>query len=689
MRIIHYTNMPILLRTIVKILPIMLLAFLHVSAAYANGNIELSTIRPNLPADGKSVTTVSALVRDTEGKLVPDGTEVLFSASIGLIEESAFTSAGVARVKFTSQLITGKSVITASWLEGQAISVLNINITNITEEEIIRRYVTIETDTYMAYSIDGKVMDAVGDVEIKYRSLVIKAHSAQIDLLMNRIVARGQGRDNPVILKSGNDTVTADMFTCDLMGANGLLISAERGGIEYVDFANKKITITKPTSTYPSDMFDFFDLSGSLVMVRTKMAIIYPGEKIFFKRAGIYPGEKKFITLPYYALSLTGQQVDGAQYIGYSSSGISLSIPFYYSLTPTSGGALLLKYGDRSGWSGFGQVPGWFIDLRQTYTTNNAQGVFVLNEITSKDWGARYSHNQSFGKRTQANFYIDYPAHKNIFSSLNVNRSFSGFSLGLDIDGSRDEFGGNYLSQNLTLQTRAKKIGDSVFSYSLSGATSKSHSTFKGLDDSSTTIETSVNRVNTNLVTSPIPLTKNLKLRSSLALGYQWQNSTDDRNDMEGLSTIGSSVLDWKISQNNNMQLSYRYIQRPVFTKRFVDGQIVDSRPATQSVSASWRFGKPSKWMVTMYGVKGLDFPNMSLFGDVSYRLDSQWRLGLRMTANKYRTRIFEDGDFVEKDRSYDDLELILGKQMGAQEISLVWSKSQGRVLLELGSGSF
>ncbi|MHB1458390.1 MAG: hypothetical protein ACYC0V_15900 [Armatimonadota bacterium] len=649
----------------------------------------MSATRMSLPADAKSITIISAIVRDSVGKLVEDGTEVQFSASSGIIEESAFTSAGVARVKLTSPSITGKVVVTASWLPGQAISIININITNASEQVIEKRYITIKADDYMAYSIDGKVMDAVGNVIIEYRNLTIHAHSAQVDLLKNRIVARGQGRDTPVTLKSGSDIVTADMFTCDLMGTSGLLISAERGGTEIVDFSTEKLIMSKPPSAYPSDVYDFIDLSGSLVMVRTKMAIIYPGEKIYFKRASIYPGEKRMITLPYYALSLTDYPVDGTQYIGYSSNGISLSVPFYYSLTPTSGGALLLKYGDKSGWSGFGQAPGWFIDLRQSYTTRNSQGVFVLNEITSKDWGAHYSHNQSIGKKTHINFYIDYPAHKNVFSSLNINRSFSGFSMGLDLDGSSDEFGGNSISENLTLQTQSKRLGKSFLSYNLSGATGLSRSSWKGADETSKTIQTSTSRVNTNLVTSPLPLSTNLKLRGSLAVGYQWQNTTDDRNNIEGLTTIGSSVLDWKISPTNSMQLSYRYIQRPIFTRRIIDGQLIDSKPASQSVSASWRFGKPSKWSVTMYGVKGLDFPNMSLFGDVSYRLDSQWRLGLRMTANKYRTRVFENGEFVEKDKSYDDLELSLGKQFGSQEISAVWSRSQGKILLEIGSGSF
>jgi hypothetical protein len=158
---------------------------------------------------------------------------------------------------------------------------------------------------------------------------------------------------------------------------------------------------------------------------------------------------------------------------------------------------------------------------------------------------------------------------------------------------------------------------------------------------------------------------------------------------MEGLSSIGSSVLDWKIAKNNSLQFSYRYIQRPVFTRRVIDGQSVDLKPAKQSVSGSWRLTKPDKWTISVYGVKGLDYPNMSVFGDVSYRLFTQWRLGLRMTANKYRTRIYEGGSFVNKDKTYDDIEIVLGKKIGTQEISAVWSKSQGRILLELGSGSF
>lgn len=664
---------------------------LIIPVAYADtgtGSIELTSSRKSLPADGKSITTINAIVRDSDGNLVPDNTEVTFNTSLGIIEDSAFTSSGVARVKLTSSDIVGRAVITATWIEGRAVSQIEVNMLSEQAAQTDRRYITVNADHYMIYAIDMKVMYASGGATARINGMTISGHTVQVDLLKNRILAEGLGKDNPVKVALGNETIEGDMYSSDLSGSSGVMISSDRG-VEIMDTSTGQFKVSKSDNMYTADLFETFDTSESMIHVESKEAIIYPGEKIYFKSAAISPRGKKIFKLPYYQLSLTGYQPDGSQYIGYSSTGVSISLPYNYSLTPSFSGALMLKYGNRSGWSQYGQVPGWYIDLRQDYNTANSQGSLVFSEITSSEWGAHLSHSQSFGENTQANLYIDYPSHQDLFGTLNISRSFPRFSMGLDLDGNRDRYGNDSSSYNVSLQTKSRRIGKTKLSFNLSAAIGRSRYEWGAEEDTAYVTNTNTERVNANFTTSPISLASNLKLRSSLGIGYQWQDSTDGNGDLSGASTIASSVLDWDISKHNSIQLSYKYIQKPLYSRTYIDGSTVDTKPANQTLSANWRYGDPSKFMISVYGIKGLDYPNMSIFSNISYRLSSQWRLGLRTTSNTYRIRAYENGQFVMRDKTYDDLEIVVGKRLGDQEIAAVWSKSDGRILLQLGSGGY
>lgn len=663
---------------------------LFAASAYSQtGSIQLSASRQVIQSDGKSVATISAVVRDSSGNLVPDDTEIRFSASLGIIEESAYTSSGVARVKITSSQIAGKAIITATWIEASAVSQMEMIFSEDYDASARKDYFTIKADHYMVYAIDMRVMFATGGAVLKMNDITVKAHTIQVDLLENKIIAKGLGRDKPVQLTYCDDSITCELFSIDTFGYMAYMISAERGGLETVRFVDKKIDISKPDNIFLPEMFDMFDTDQSVLHVQSKQAIVYPGNKIYFKNAGIAPGRKKMFSLPNYLLSLTGTQADGSQYLGYGSSGLTLSLPYHYSLTPSSNGSIMLKYGERSSWSEYGQVPGWFVDIKQDYISKNSQGSLVFNDVVSSDWGVRYSHNQELGSKTNANFYFDYPAHKDLYGTLNLSKSFSGFSMNIDLDGNHDRYDNTSTSSTFSLQTKSAKIRKTNISFNVSGSVSKSRREWGYDNQQKYTVDTSTQRISTNLATTPISLSKNIKLRSSLGLGYQWQDSTNNQLETTGLTTIGSSVLDWKLSKNNKMQLSYRYIQRPSYTRSFKDGKMVDTKPARQSISANWRFGKPDKWIMSIYGIKGLDYPNMSLFGTLNYRINSQWRLGVRATSNLYKHRVYANGNFVEHTNSYDDVELVLGKKFGDQEIAAVWSKSDGRILFELGSGAF
>lgn len=649
------------------------------------GSIELSA-NPNVIApDGKTTATITAEVRDRDGKLVPDGTEVRFTASLGIIEETGTTFAGVARVNLVSADIPGTSIVTASWVEGQAVAQSTVEFADV-DVSVTRgpEYISVDADEYLAYSIDYKVLEALGNVRIRYRSLELEAHEAQVDLEKGRIIARGQGRDRPVELHTANGTVEGNMFACDLAGSRGLLLSAKTGSVLPVDASNSLPKIGDAEVPYMPEEFDITDLSDSSILVKAKRATVFPNEKIHFKAANVYVDGKRMLSLPLYVLSLTGYPLEGEQYVGYSTGGITLNLPLYYSLSPSSTGALLVRHGESTGWGEYGQRPGWFVDMRQKYSTSRSHGSLVLSQITGADWGAQFSHSQYLGNRTHGYLFLDYPAHEALYGALTLSKSLADLNIGLNLYGNKYQGAGrDSLAGSLYLRTRGKSLGNSSLKYTLSARLARSYSytrLFEGSDAASSLIQQeSSQSLEGNIYSAPIHLSKNLSLRTSAGLGYVWSDSS-----LTGLSSLGTAVLDWRLSRQSSFQLSYRFIDRPsVYTYRPVGQTPTSEQPLEtrtlnrrrQTLSAMLHLTDGKKWRASAYAIKGLDYSATNLFANISYRLNPDWRLGVRSTLS----------DFGYS--SYDDFEFELGKKIGNRELMAVWSKSQGRIMFELGSG--
>lgn len=622
------------------------------------GSLRVTANPASIPADGKSVCTVSAEVRDPEGVLVPDGTEIRFNASLGVIEESVETSAGVARARLTSSDIPGDSVVTATWLEGQAVAQVTITFGGTEAEPEGQQYLDVNASDYLAYSMDFSVLEAIGSVKIRYRSLEMSADEAQVDLQLNRILARSTSSETPIQIRLKDKTIEGDLLICDLNTLEGQLISISSGNSRKVDLLRGESSDIDEMAMYqPSDL-EFLDLSESSVLVKSKSATVFPNNKIQFKGAGIYVKGKRRLYLPFYVLSLTGDQADDSQYLGYSTGGLTLNLPLYYSLTPSSSGALLVRHGESSGWGWYGQKPGWFLDVRQKYSTPTSSGQVLFTQITGNDWGAHFNHSQQLDSRTNGYMYIDWAAHKDLYGVVNLNRSYNSFSAGLNLYGTSIDGGGDSRTAELTLKTRSRQIGKLPARFTISSRTSYTDGSGMG------TLAGMQESLLGNIYTNPLKLGSSLSFRASAGLGYLWGSERSS-----GMSSLATAALDWKISRNSMLQLNYRFADRAT--------SYTSSTFGKQSLSAHLRLSDGQKWRATMFMMHGLDYDSLNLLGDFSYYLDKNWRLGLRTTYNKF-------GDI-----SYNDTEFALGRRFENRELMAVWSKSQNKVMLELGTGAF
>ncbi len=708
MRITAYTRIIVIIASL--LLPVTLIADKN------TGSITLTANPPSIAADGKSFTTITAKVRDKDGRFAPDETEIRFTSSLGEIEETGTVRGGSARVKLTSATITGTSTVTATWVDGQAVARVTVEFGERQALPTGPEYIDVQASDYLAYSVDHQTLEAIGNVRLRYRALELEAHSVQVDLAKSKIVAKGEGRTDPVKLLSKSGVTEASLFACDFFGSQGVILSAERGKIQQVSITGSGWTLGPEQALFMRDQFDFQDLSDSGILVKAKQATLFPGEKIQFRRANVYVDGKRMLSLPFYVLSLTGYQPDGEQYVGYGTGGMTLNLPFYYALSPKSSGAALVRYGLSNGWGQSSWTPGWFVDLRQKYKTSASDGIFTLTNVTDA-WGAQFTHSQRFLKDGNAYLYLDYPAHKSMFGSLNINKPIGALNVGLNLSGSNysttvlDPDGqvdsktqDTLKTSDVFVQTKAFDLSK-VFKYSLSARADQSVrdiTTDKQGTRTVTTVTSSTQRLDGNLYTVPIKLTRTLSLRGSSSLGYLFGDP-----DLSGASVLSNAIMDWKMDNHNSLQLSYRYSSRPTY--RYVDPDPYDGvfeqvrirdRDGSQALSASLRLGDGNRWWGNIYALKGLNYGTSNIFTDFSYRLSPEWRFTIRTTANRYsyqRLVITPNPldpqhpgiSYVPTVQTFSDLELGIGKLFGSRELRAVWSRRDGRVMLELGSGGF
>jgi len=647
------------------------------------GSILLTANPDSIPADGKSVCTITAQVRDRQNNVVPNGTEVRFSTSLGIIEEAVITSAGAARAKLISGTTKGTAIITATWVDGQATTQMQVVFGGSTAPVAKGPgYISIKSDDYLAYSIDHKTMEAIGHVKIRYRSLDIEAYDVQIDLNKHKITARGNNHDL-VKIHTNTGVIEGNMFFC-VLGEKGILLSVDSGKSLQIDLSKGSPIVSAEKPVYFPEDFHFVDLSDSGTLIKAKEAIVFLDDKIQFTQAAVYVDAKRMFCLPYYIFPLNPGGLDGEQSISASTNGgISVNLPFYFGLTPESSAAVLVQHGVQAGWGLYGQTPGWSLGLREKYTTQNAQGTFELSQVTTpSDWGAHFTHSQQLDPDTHTYLFLDYPAHKDFFGNFSIDRRFTGWNAGLNLYGSMLSLGGDSMSADLYMQTQPKPIGKSPLRYTVSTKLVYTQSTAVPTDTTVTptpiigappappvpavtsTMGGFQPSVQTNLYTLPYTLTKTLSFSPSVALGYLWGGEFAPT----GMSTLGTASFDWKISKASGVSFGYRYAERAsIYTAASV---------GTQSVTANWHYFS-NKWQASLYGVKGLDYSSMNLFGNVSYKIDPLWRIGMRATLNEYGLL------------SYNDVEAEIGRMISGKELMFLWSKSQHRVLFQFGGGSF
>jgi len=146
-----------------------------------NVNILLTANTPEIPADGISTAQIEAFVTEEKG-IVPDGTEVYFTTSLGAITSQIQTQSGLASATLTSGIVEGTATITSIVRNtSQTIDMsIGIPVSNIT---ITSSSSTFEVDTADSQTHEADIVATVWNaagVPIENKAVIFTSDRGQL-----------------------------------------------------------------------------------------------------------------------------------------------------------------------------------------------------------------------------------------------------------------------------------------------------------------------------------------------------------------------------------------------------------------------------------------------------------------------------------------------------------------------------
>ena len=169
--------------------------------------------------------------------------------------------------------------------------------------------------------------------------------------------------------------------------------------------------------------------------------------------------------------------------------------------------------------------------------------------------------------------------------------------------------------------------------------------------------------VNFHAFSRPMQIDKHTTFSDSFTIGNTWAG-----HEGAGITSLATLSLDHTFTGAGSLNFTYDLALQP--------GTFYDST-GKHRLSATYTVSKSKKITVSIFGSTYLDSPDSSILGDISYRLDKQWRLMGAATLERFN------------DLSYTDFEMRVGRQIGARELQLTYSTYLKRISLDFTATRF
>lgn len=639
------------------------------------GLIRLS-ISPSLSvADGRSTVTVSAEVRDSSGKAAKDGTQVVFSTTLGNFrEEIVPVMGGYARAILVAGTTPGVAKVSAS--------AIALNATALTDFEFVvnhemlsaaKEFIEVESNQTFQYNVDMRTIQASAldkGVTLRYRDIEIRADDLQLNVPTYEVKAR------KARVKFGKFEADFGEFYMRLNSRKGFgttmmtvpttIVVPFGQSVRIEDSEKRRFGLAMlrsngvelPDETCNAEALKFDDLSASTSTVTAKSAIAYPRKEIQFHRATVRVGEATVMKVPLYCLSINSPALVTENIVSVNNSQLAVNYPYYLKLSPDMTSALRFRMGETYG-RGFTSNRGTFLDYELSWTRGDKyEGGFTYSGIGRNDYSLDVRQSYRPDTATNANLQASLVGGRSLFGALSVSRAFEGFTVGVNGSSSQSVRGLSYNSEQLSfsIEKDPTKVGRLPLRlyYGLT-ATSVDTAT------AGYSYKQSGAGARTRLQLLPQPLDKFTNLTSSLTV-----NSLMGKNTNGGLGVLGTVSITRNFGGGTTGLLTYD----------FADDGFTSQLLGKHRTSLQLFYGA-GKYNFSGVFQKSLDSERFNYILDGGYRLSPLWRLSCYLTYDRYLSQ------------SYQDLNFVVGYRMGWRDIGLVYSGRTNSIGIQILGASF
>jgi hypothetical protein len=626
-----------------------------------SATIELASFPTMSVADGRSTVTVSATIRDIDGKLVPDGTRVVFSCDRGTFRETVVnTQNGVARAILQAGTVAGVSKITASAITYQATATVDYEFVG--DRSLLssaKEYVEMDAPNDLRYSMDLKVLEASGadqSAVMQYRDIEIRADDIQLNVPTYEVRAKN------AILKIGNEEIKCGQLYFRLAQRMGFgttnykykprEIQPFGDGVRFIEGEERETygiaeirpgSIKLPDNPVQGKLFEMVDIGDSATLIAAKKAIAYPRKEIQFQKADVYMGGARVMRLPLFKVSMyNSSPLLTDQMIKINDNQLAIDYPYYLSLKPGQTSLLRFSMG-RNGGRGLAANRGVFLDYEYQWNHgDDMQGSAALTSLGRSDWGATMQQYFKLDQQTDLMAQLDIPAHRAVFANLNFSHQFPGMSLSANATHNQAISGTAYNNQQMmiNLDKDPIKVGNSPFRIRYGFGASQTMAGGGGFSSSQ-----QVFGAHMNATMNPVYFGKETSLTGSATL-----SKLQGTNTNSGLS-INTDLTLSQSFRGGGFALGYDFIDDG-FTSNFLGQHQLTAR-------LNYFLGNSA---LNFFMIKSLDVDRISMQIDASYRFARDWRLSYAYTYDRFLTD------------SFLDYNLILGYRIGYREVGLTWS---------------
>lgn len=652
---------------------------LFASRAEANTGLVSLTCFPNIAvADGKSSVGVDAEVRDTNGRLAPDGTRVLFSTDLGQFRDPVVgTRGGIAHGVLVAGSIAGVATVTASAISYDAAS--SMKITLVADRSLLssaKEYVEVVGSKEVRYEFEQKMLVASGSKRkayLRYREVEIHADDLQLDVPTYEVRAKN------ALLKIGKFQQEFGLLYFKLNDREGygttsfkvnLLGVAPSGHfLAFTDLPEQETTygiaevsaagVRAPKEIIAPDRFAFADTGLASTEVVAKKATAFPGKHIQFEAVSIYVDRSRVMRMPLYQLDLAGPpRLFADSIVNVNNNQLAINYPYYLSLGPGQSSMLRLTTG-QSDAQGIAVNRGIFLNYEYNWNKgDDMQGGLTFQGLGRNDWGLRANQYWRMDDGSNIATMLELPSHNSLYGTLNANKQFKGYDLSADASGGKSFAGTPFNSEqfSLSLDKDPFKLGSLPFQFFVGAEAfsqaSNSLGFLTGPDGS-----------------GPL-LTQNIE-ESQTAYGLRLRGQSQPWS-FGPRTNLYTSFSVAKLAGHNTLNgLTYDFSAN--FNHSFGPGRVLVGYDYMEDGFNSALLGRQQLSLQTdlrkgnlyfdFFGLKALDQDRTALQLDASYRLNRTWRLGYALTDQRYLGA------------NYTDYSIVLGFRVGYKEFGLTWSQ--------------